>query len=99
MNKINESIINIFNNLKNHISIILEDGKIIYIEQNNWFVKDEKGNIVAIEGIGRDITERKILEESLRESEKKFRFLFEYATIGITLTDKNGELLYCNPKW
>lgn len=78
---------------------IRKDGKIIYIEQNNWFVKDEKGNIVAIEGIGRDITERKILEESLRESEKKFRFLFEYATIGITLTDKNGELLYCNPKW
>ncbi len=40
-------------------------------------IKDEKGNIVHFIGIKEDITEHKKLEESLKESEKKYRAIFE----------------------
>lgn len=78
---------------------IRKDGKVIYTEQNNWFIKDKDGNIIAIEGIARDVTERVLLENKIKESEKRYRLLFENAPIGITLTDKDGNILYCNPKW
>lgn len=78
---------------------IRKDGKIIYTEQNNWYVKDDKGNVIAIEGIARDVTDKVLLENKLKESEKRFRLIFENSPIGITLTDKNGKIIYCNPKW
>jgi len=40
-----------------------KDGHVIWTEQINVPIYDEKGNLVAIEGIARDITERKKAEE------------------------------------
>ncbi|MBL0714898.1 MAG: PAS domain S-box protein [Desulfosarcina sp.] len=40
-----------------------------------WKVKDRKGRFLYLEGFIEDITERKQFEESLRESEKRLRFL------------------------
>lgn len=40
-----------------------KDGRIVWTEQINIPVYDEKGELVAIEGIARDITERKRAEE------------------------------------
>ena len=40
-----------------------KDGRVIWTEQSNHLVPDAEGRIVAIEGIARDITERKVLEQ------------------------------------
>jgi PAS domain S-box-containing protein len=45
-----------------------KDGSIIWTEQVNVLIYDESGNLVAIEGIARDITERKQAEEALKQS-------------------------------
>jgi len=45
-----------------------------------------------------DITERKKGENKLRESEKKYRGLFEYATDGIFVLDARGNILDVNTK-
>lgn len=42
---------------------VRKDGERIWIEQRNAPVHDDAGNLVAIEGIVRDITERKLAEE------------------------------------
>ncbi|MFC1539094.1 PAS domain S-box protein [Candidatus Latescibacterota bacterium] len=47
--------------------------------------------------ISEDITERKIAEMTLRESEQKFRSLFETATELIHILDKDGIILQSNP--
>lgn len=43
-----------------------KNGSTIWTEQKNEPIFDETGNLVAISGIARDVTERKQAEEQLR---------------------------------
>ncbi|HLE17144.1 MAG TPA: PAS domain S-box protein, partial [Syntrophales bacterium] len=45
----------------------------------------------------RDITERKKYEKDLKESEKKYRNLFERVRHGLYISSKEGRFLDCNP--
>jgi PAS domain S-box-containing protein len=59
-------------------------------------IKDSFGNPTGFVGILRDITERKKAEERLRESEEKYRSLFENA-VDVTLTyDLKGNVTSIN---
>ena len=48
-------------------------------------------------GIVIDITERKRAEEALRESEERYRGIFQHAATGIAITDLQGRFQSCNP--
>lgn len=54
-------------------------------------------NRLALLVVCEDITEGKHAEESLRESEERFRIAFENAVIGMALVDMHGYLIKCNP--
>ncbi len=60
---------------------------------------DELGRIVRIYGAAHDITERKQMEEALREGEKRFRLLFERAPLGYQSLNAEGHLIEVNPAW
>lgn len=47
-----------------------KDGNYIWTEQHNTVIYDEKGNVTALEGILRDITDRKRVEENMKQAEK-----------------------------
>ena len=73
-----------------------KDGHYIYTEGTTTnFLEDE--NINAFVGTFRDITDRKIAEDKLDKSEKRFRALIEYNAEIITLRDKEGNLFYISP--
>lgn len=48
-------------------------------------------------GVIIDITERKLIEESLRESEERFRNLVENINEVFYVTDNKGKITYCSP--
>ena len=56
------------------------------------------GGRCFIQGMWRDITERKRMEEALRESEEKLRRVFESAADAIAITDLNGVVIDVNEK-
>ncbi|MBN2590207.1 MAG: PAS domain S-box protein [Sedimentisphaerales bacterium] len=59
-------------------------------------IKDEKGEIKNAVHIIRDITQQKQLEKTLKDSEEKFKSIFENATDAITYLDCRGKILDVN---
>jgi len=55
------------------------------------------GKPYVIQGIARDITERKKVEQSIKESEEKYRRLFDSSPDLIIETDEKGNFLAMNP--
>lgn len=62
-------------------------------------LKNEKGEFVGSMGVSRDITNLKEAEEELRNSEEKYRDLFENSTDLIQSVDKEGIILFVNEAW
>ena len=58
--------------------------------------RDEHGAAVRIIGNHEDITERKQAEQELQVSLEKYKVLFESFPLGITMTDKSGNILEAN---
>jgi len=67
-----------------------KDGSKIWISENVRAVRDQSGRVAYYEGTTQDITARKLAEQALRESEERYRELFENAKDGIYVHDMRG---------
>ena len=76
------------------------DGKIIWVNENTQAIRDAEGRTLCYEGSFEDITERKLAEEALKESEAKYRALAEQipAITYIADLDEASTTLYISPQ-
>jgi len=72
-----------------------KDGGTVWLELLNHPVLNAAGRLVAIEGVARNVTERKRAEDALRESEEKFRDLAEQSPNMIFINCR-GKVVYAN---
>lgn len=72
------------------------DGRTTWASTSKMPLYDSKGNIIGTFGITRDITENKLHQEEIKESERLYRSLFESSDDGIFLTSE-GIIIDCNP--
>lgn len=77
--------------------ILHADGGIRWVWERGIGVLDADGELVAIEGVIQDITQRRRVEDALRETERRYRSIFEHATEGIYQTSPEGRYLAANP--
>lgn len=73
------------------------DGQLIWVSERGNPIYDQRGEVQAIEGIIQNITERKQMEQSLREAELRYRSIFENAIEGIFQSTRSGLYLMVNP--
>lgn len=73
-----------------------KNGNPVWISLTVNPIKDEFGQIVESRSMVINITERKKMVEKLKESEKRYRDLFEAAPISYTLIDFKGVIIDCN---
>ncbi|MGZ5303970.1 MAG: PAS domain-containing sensor histidine kinase [Bacteroidia bacterium] len=76
--------------------IVLRDGSTKWIELYGKMLPESKGQSAYISGTIRDITESKLYEERLSESEKKYRFLADAMPQIVWIGDPDGKLTYFN---
>ncbi len=69
--------------------LLSKEGKKIYIDKKATPIKDERGAILGVVLIFRDVTEKRELQEKILESEKKFRHIFEQSNDAIFLIEKD----------
>ncbi|MCS7124756.1 MAG: PAS domain S-box protein [Candidatus Bathyarchaeota archaeon] len=73
-----------------------EKGKKRFFDTIKVPVFDRNGKVAGLIGVSRDITERKLIEEKLREREELFRSVVENSHDGIAIVDENLRIIYAN---
>jgi PAS domain S-box-containing protein len=70
---------------------VRRDGGIVWIEERNVPVFDERGDLIAVEGIARDITDRKQAEEEIRRLNQTLEERVRMRTTQLEMANKDLE--------
>ena len=77
--------------------VVHRDGRIVWV-RNESVMFEEASRSRYWQGFMVDITERKRAEEALRESEQRFRQLFEQSVDAVFVHDEEGRFVDCNSR-
>lgn len=73
------------------------DGRGLTLEASATLIRNQFGEPTGMRGIIRNVTDRKLVECALRDSERRYRSLFEQNSDVIVQIDLNGRIVDANP--
>ncbi|MFZ5450103.1 MAG: PAS domain S-box protein [Thermodesulfobacteriota bacterium] len=76
-----------------------KSGEIVWVQDRGQIICDSDGGVDYISGVFFDVTERKKVEEALRESENRFASFMRYLPGIAFMQDVQGRYLYVNETW
>jgi PAS domain S-box-containing protein len=78
--------------------IVRRDGGERWVTDHFTWERDAEGRVTALVGVMADVTDRKLAELALAESESRFRYTFEHADVGLAHVAPDGRWLRVNQK-
>ncbi|MBW2018772.1 MAG: PAS domain S-box protein [Deltaproteobacteria bacterium] len=75
------------------------DGSKVWVDILLSPLRDEKGNVTHVIEAIRDVTDLHQAQEALKESEKRFRLLYENAPLSYQSLDEDGHIVEVNKAW
>ncbi|WP_276482634.1 PAS domain-containing protein [Paraflavitalea pollutisoli] len=79
--------------------IIWPDQSVHWVNVRGRLRYDDQGKPYELVGISQEITERKLVESVLQESEERFRTMAESSPIFIAVAENSGRAIYFNKAW
>ncbi len=79
--------------------VVRPDGSTVWVHDRGFPVCDEAGNIRHIVGVAEDITDRKRIEDELRESQRRYAALAEAVPQLVWTAHADGGVDYFNQRW
>ena len=76
--------------------MVTRDGSVKWVSATWGPLRDENGSQIGVQGSERDITDRKLVDEALRESEGRFRGILEHVQLPAAVYDLGGHFLFVN---
>ena len=76
--------------------IVRPDGSIRYVQECTQLILNEQNEVCRVIGTVQDITSQKQMEETLKDSENKYRTLFDNSLEAILLTAQDGSIFAAN---
>lgn len=77
--------------------LIIKNDRLCWVKLSISVYRNEKNEIEYFVGVLEDISQKKIVEEALKNSEEKYRKLFNNSNVGILIADAEGQILDLNP--
>jgi PAS domain S-box-containing protein len=78
---------------------VCKDGRVVWASLTSTLVRDSQGQARYAMTVVQEIGDRKCAEQSLRESEMRFRTLFEQAPFSVQLLSMDGRTRQVNKAW
>jgi two-component system CheB/CheR fusion protein len=72
---------------------VRKSGERFMVNEIATAIYDAQGNVIGFTRISRDITDRKLAEERLRESDERLKKAMEIETVGVVFVDNDGHVL------
>ncbi|MDZ7950095.1 PAS domain S-box protein [Nostoc sp. DedQUE09] len=97
-----ERVFSLVNSISLENPVITIENRVVAcqgVRWTQWIVRgifDDQGAIVELQSVGRDITDRKLVEQALSENEQKFRAIFNQTIQFMGLLQPNGIVLEAN---
>lgn len=77
-------------------TVISSGGRMSWQEWVDTPIRDDSGKLIELQSVGRDITERKLSEKRLRESEIFWRSLVENSPVSLARVGLDGKFVFVN---
>ncbi|HHO76701.1 MAG TPA: PAS domain S-box protein, partial [Deltaproteobacteria bacterium] len=78
------------------VNCIGKDGKVINIETSASIIRSSSGEIIGFRGISRDVTTRRQAEKALKESEQRYRTIFENTGTATIIIEEDTTISLAN---
>jgi two-component system cell cycle sensor histidine kinase/response regulator CckA len=79
------------------VRFIAADGRVLWLDRRQVAIRDEHGEVIALEAVIRDVTDQVVATEQVQAEERKFHAIFEGALDALLIADSDRAYVDANP--